>query len=1125
MSVELFCVHCTTCHARLKVRDQAAIGQILACPKCGSMVQVVPPPGWQPSAEPNAAEPAPADALPMPPAPAEASPQAPANDLPAPPEPVPAPGWVSPAELWWRQLVVWGTAPIAAAVIGAAVWLGLTRSDGKGEPPAADRLAEPPSSAVADVQPPPVAPPLVDAASVPDRVDPRWVLHDARALISLPMQVLQRQEAAQSIIALWATQWNAAVAPLYDSFGLQPQDVRRLTWSSRSPTELLDGGVVVIALARPVDPSAWPPQSVAVDLPLGSAECRRLTSSAWPHPLAVVDPWTIVTGPADLLGSLAAELDHPPPADDQPPLDRLLALVSAEHRLLAAFDLPSVRPAAARPFSVFLDAWSEARQSWRVLVDVPLAAALSVDFGQSLTVQLALECESGTAADEVAAAAGQMLAAVQTALDREVEQIDADLKSGAITAAAAEKWQFLVERARRAAQSRKVERVERAALVQTQWDGDVAPIVAAALASRPTVEARRRALAGQTDRRRQEQLFEGLSACERAEGALPAGAAGSSLLPPEGRLSWIAALLPYTGHLDWHRELNPRQSWNAPANLPVTRRPLAPVTNPAVDTTHTPAGFPVTHYVGLAGVGADAAELEPTHPRAGVFGHQRRTRRDQIPDGASNTIAVVGVERQLGPWAQGGPASVRPFTAQPYVNGPDGFGSGQPDGMLVGMADGSVRFISRDVDPRVLEMLATAAGGEPLSPPAAAIVAPAPQLPGQPAAAGPPQPQPPVEPPPLQPPAAVAVVPQVDVDARLSDPLDEIQFQQIPLGQLVDLLGQLSTLQISFDADALTAAGVRVDDPVSVDLRQTTVGEVLETALAQRGLSMLLVHNQVIITSDQAGRRRLETLVHTVDDLTGGSLPAAAELADMLRLLIEPDSWDTAGGRGTIDAAAPALQIKQNALVQRRVGELLDRLRLARGLPPRGPRAAGLSLATRRSQAQARLDTPVTLNFREPAPLRRIVEQLHAATGVNLLVDALALSAEGLLPDADATLVVHQRPLGEALQELLAPLGLTCLIVGPRTLEITTQRAADGRFDVEFHSLAPLVTPQSSPEDLIAALKEEVAPQRWLEPHRAAAMYYDAASRYLIVRQTQAVQLELQQLLDAWRSQPAEGAR
>lgn len=55
--MELFALHCTTCRARLKVRDRAALGQILACPKCQSMVQILPPPDWVDPGEPAASTP------------------------------------------------------------------------------------------------------------------------------------------------------------------------------------------------------------------------------------------------------------------------------------------------------------------------------------------------------------------------------------------------------------------------------------------------------------------------------------------------------------------------------------------------------------------------------------------------------------------------------------------------------------------------------------------------------------------------------------------------------------------------------------------------------------------------------------------------------------------------------------------------------------------------------------------------------------------------------------------------------------------------------------------------------------------------------------------------------------
>ncbi len=43
--MEPFSILCTTCQTRLRVRDESAVGQILACPKCGSMVLIETPAG------------------------------------------------------------------------------------------------------------------------------------------------------------------------------------------------------------------------------------------------------------------------------------------------------------------------------------------------------------------------------------------------------------------------------------------------------------------------------------------------------------------------------------------------------------------------------------------------------------------------------------------------------------------------------------------------------------------------------------------------------------------------------------------------------------------------------------------------------------------------------------------------------------------------------------------------------------------------------------------------------------------------------------------------------------------------------------------------------------------------
>lgn len=48
--MELFKITCVTCRARLGVRDVGAIGKIIACPRCGSMVQVTKPEGFDAAA-------------------------------------------------------------------------------------------------------------------------------------------------------------------------------------------------------------------------------------------------------------------------------------------------------------------------------------------------------------------------------------------------------------------------------------------------------------------------------------------------------------------------------------------------------------------------------------------------------------------------------------------------------------------------------------------------------------------------------------------------------------------------------------------------------------------------------------------------------------------------------------------------------------------------------------------------------------------------------------------------------------------------------------------------------------------------------------------------------------------
>ena len=199
---------------------------------------------------------------------------------------------------------------------------------------------------------------------------------------------------------------------------------------------------------------------------------------------------------------------------------------------------------------------------------------------------------------------------------------------------------------------------------------------------------------------------------------LPAGTHSNEKLKPDKRLSWQASVLPYLEQQPLYQAIDFDQSWDSEANQRPARTTVPTFLNPGV-----PAGprialegregdYGATHYVGIAGLGKEAPMLPVTDKRAGMFGHDRATRLADVHDGLSNTLMVSEASDTFGPWAAGGKATIRAFTTKPYVNGPDGIGGPWNGGCQMLFGDGAARFISKDIDPSVLEALSTIRGGE-----------------------------------------------------------------------------------------------------------------------------------------------------------------------------------------------------------------------------------------------------------------------------------------------------------------------------------------------------------------------------------------------------------------------------
>lgn len=197
--------------------------------------------------------------------------------------------------------------------------------------------------------------------------------------------------------------------------------------------------------------------------------------------------------------------------------------------------------------------------------------------------------------------------------------------------------------------------------------------------------------------------------------------------PPNQRVSWMAELLPYLGQDALRRSIKTDLSWRDPENNNAAISIVREFLDPSYGSSNFFVNFPgmketvaATHFVGIAGIGLDAAEYPEADAalakKQGILGYDRVTRLSDVADGLANTMLMVQVPPTYKrPWLAGGGAtlqgvpetkSVAPFVCTQH-NG--------KKGTYALMADGSVRFVADTVSDDVFKAMATMRGGESVS--------------------------------------------------------------------------------------------------------------------------------------------------------------------------------------------------------------------------------------------------------------------------------------------------------------------------------------------------------------------------------------------------------------------------
>ncbi|MFL5244032.1 MAG: DUF1559 domain-containing protein [Gemmataceae bacterium] len=196
----------------------------------------------------------------------------------------------------------------------------------------------------------------------------------------------------------------------------------------------------------------------------------------------------------------------------------------------------------------------------------------------------------------------------------------------------------------------------------------------------------------------------------------PVATLNQPTLPVEKRMSWLVAILPYMNPpgraqphgervhaaLKLYEELDKTKAWDDAANLEAEKQYKGPYLCPSRPEAEE-TGPRLTNYVGIAGLGVEAARLPPKDPRAGFFGYDRIVKAEDITRGTSATMMAAETAIDNGPWMAGGSSTVRGVNPEdrPFIGWKRPFGGLHPGGLNVLFVDGSVRFIQESVEPEV----------------------------------------------------------------------------------------------------------------------------------------------------------------------------------------------------------------------------------------------------------------------------------------------------------------------------------------------------------------------------------------------------------------------------------------
>ncbi len=334
-------------------------------------------------------------------------------------------------------------------------------------------------------------------------------------------------------------------------------------------------------------------------------------------------------------------------------------------------------------------------------------------------------------------------------------------------------------------------------------------------------------------------------------------------------------------------------------------------------------------------------------------------------------------------------------------------------------------------------------------------------------------------------------------------------FVEAPLSDVLKDAEALIGVTIEVDRDSLMDEGVRLETPVTINLNNATVDSGLHLLLGMLNLSFVRGAASIRIASQNTdGDGSLEVRLYPVADLLADSADQmerdATALSELIMQAVQPSGWHSSyrHGKSFMFPHERALVFSHKPEFHIQVETLLSTIRND-GIEPESE----VQHKIRRGLA-----TEVSINAQDE-PFSDVIDNLRDLTELNIVQDRLAMEEVRVRSDTSVTLRVHDMPLHEAMEQLLAPLDLTT-IIEEDVLVVTSRARVRSAIAVRVYPIGKLLGDSGDGDHFCARIERAVAPSTWQNVGGQGWTQYFTPKRCLVVRQTNEVHSQIQAFLE-----------